>query len=219
MYINHDDIVAIASPDNEPASANRSDDLLVGMDREINTFLSQVSCSPVKVSNGLRCVWLNACVLCRFYIFHILPNLLCYRTIFHNWNKITISITQIQNKKQVVSILKRRRADSIDEFRPNDWAHRISSRWNNDELMLAVKGVREFGKDFPVIAEIIGTKSESQVRTFFVNYRRRYNLDALLKEFETNKRQHLEDEILSVSGGLDAAVIRRQEPEIMEVRS
>lgn len=83
--------------------------------------------------------------------------------------------------------------------------------------MLAVKGVREFGKDFPVIADIIGTKSESQVRTFFVNYRRRYNLDALLKEFEASKRQHLEDEISSVSGGLDAAVIRRQEPEIMEV--
>lgn len=41
MYINHDDIVALASPDNEPA--NRGDDLLAGMDREINTLLSQVS--------------------------------------------------------------------------------------------------------------------------------------------------------------------------------
>lgn len=45
MYINHDDIVALASPDNEPASANRGDDLLAGMDREINTLLSQVSSS------------------------------------------------------------------------------------------------------------------------------------------------------------------------------
>lgn len=84
--------------------------------------------------------------------------------------------------------------------------------------MLAVKGVREFGKDFSAISDIIGTKSEIQVRTFFTNYRRRYNLDALLKEFEASKRQHLEDETLSVSGGLDAAVIGRQEPEIMEVK-
>jgi hypothetical protein len=35
-----------------------------------------------------------------------------------------------------------------------------------------------------VIAEVIGTKTESHVRSFFVNYRRRYNLDAALKEYE-----------------------------------
>lgn len=35
-----------------------------------------------------------------------------------------------------------------------------------------------------MIAEIIGTKTESHVRSFFVNYRRRYNLDAALKEYE-----------------------------------
>jgi hypothetical protein len=28
------------------------------------------------------------------------------------------------------------------------------------------------------------TKSDAQVRTFFVNYRRKYNLDSVLKEFE-----------------------------------
>lgn len=31
---------------------------------------------------------------------------------------------------------------------------------------------------------MIGTKTESHVRSFFVNYRRRYNLDNALKEFE-----------------------------------
>lgn len=45
-------------------------------------------------------------------------------------------------------------------------------------------GVRKFGKNFAVIAEIIGTKNESHVRSFFVNYRRRYNLDSALKEYE-----------------------------------
>lgn len=44
--------------------------------------------------------------------------------------------------------------------------------------------MRKFGKNFKVIAEVIGTKTESHVRSFYVNYRRRYNLDAALKEYE-----------------------------------
>lgn len=47
-----------------------------------------------------------------------------------------------------------------------------------------VVGVRKYGKDFRAIAEVIGTKTEAHLRSFFVNYRRRYNLDAVLKEFE-----------------------------------
>ena len=45
-------------------------------------------------------------------------------------------------------------------------------------------GIRKFGKNFKVIAEIIATKTESHVRSFFVNYRRKYNLDAALKDYE-----------------------------------
>lgn len=47
-----------------------------------------------------------------------------------------------------------------------------------------ISGVRKFGKNFKVIAEVIGTKTESHVRSFYVNYRRRYNLDSALKEYE-----------------------------------
>jgi hypothetical protein len=50
--------------------------------------------------------------------------------------------------------------------------------------LLIVLGVRKYGKDFRAIAEVIGTKTEAHLRSFFVNYRRRYNLDAVLKEFE-----------------------------------
>lgn len=51
-------------------------------------------------------------------------------------------------------------------------------------ILLIVVGVRKYGKDFRAIAEVIGTKTEAHLRSFFVNYRRRYNLDAVLKEFE-----------------------------------
>ena len=39
-------------------------------------------------------------------------------------------------------------------------------------------------KNFKAIAEIIGTKTEAHVRNFFVTYKKKYNLDVVLKEFE-----------------------------------
>lgn len=48
--------------------------------------------------------------------------------------------------------------------------------------------MRKYGKDFQAIAEMLGTKTESQVRTFYLNYRRKYNLDAMLEEYEKNIR-------------------------------
>ena len=51
-------------------------------------------------------------------------------------------------------------------------------------FFVVVSGVRKFGKNFKVIADVIGTKTESHVRSFYVNYRRRYNLDSALKEYE-----------------------------------
>lgn len=73
---------------------------------------------------------------------------------------------------------------------------RINARWNNEELLLAVQGVRKYGKDFKAIAETIGNKTESHVRSFFVNYRRRYNLDEVLAEFEKeNGSQNIKQEL------------------------
>ena len=60
----------------------------------------------------------------------------------------------------------------------------INAKWSQEELLLGVQGIRKFGKNFATIAEVIGTKTESHVRSFFVNYRRRYNLDNALKEYE-----------------------------------
>lgn len=62
--------------------------------------------------------------------------------------------------------------------------NRLNSRWNNDELQMATRGIRKYGKDFSAVAEMLGTKTESQVRTFYLNSRRKYNLDALVEEHE-----------------------------------
>lgn len=75
---------------------------------------------------------------------------------------------------------------------------------------MAIVGIRKYGKQYGVIAEIIGSKTEAQVRTFFVNYRKKYNLDELVKEYETQLK-------INEQKDSDANDIKQHEPEIMEV--
>lgn len=91
---------------------------------------------------------------------------------------------QVQNNKQLLGQLKHKLATGTDMFRYNEAANKINSKWTNEELLLAVQGVRKYGKDFNAIAEVIGTKTEAHVRSFFVNFKRRYNLDEVLAEYE-----------------------------------
>ena len=65
-------------------------------------------------------------------------------------------------------------------------------------------GVRKYGKDFKAISEVIGNKSETLVRSFFVNYRRRYNLDEVFAEYEKEHGRQVakdsdKEEVRSVS--------------------
>lgn len=91
---------------------------------------------------------------------------------------------QVQNNKQMISQLRHKTAMGIENLRPPEANARVNARWTNDELLIAVQGIRKYGRDFKAIAEVIGNKTEAHVRSFFVNYRRRYNLDAVLQEFE-----------------------------------
>lgn len=91
---------------------------------------------------------------------------------------------QVQNHKQMISMQKHKMGCGIDDLRPPEGNQRINARWTNEELLLAVQGVRKYGKDFQAIAEVIGNKTEAHVRSFFINFRRRYNLDEVLAEFE-----------------------------------
>lgn len=61
-------------------------------------------------------------------------------------------------------------------------------------LFFLQTGVRKYGKDFKAIADVIGTKNEAHVRLFFISYRKRYNLDAVLREYEEENGPIPEDE-------------------------
>ncbi|XP_011794126.1 PREDICTED: REST corepressor 3 [Colobus angolensis palliatus] len=94
---------------------------------------------------------------------------------------------QVQNAKQVNSALKQKMEGGIEEFKPPESNQKINARWTTEEQLLAVQGVRKYGKDFQAIADVIGNKTVGQVKNFFVNYRRRFNLEEVLQEWEAEQ--------------------------------
>ncbi|XP_071401808.1 REST corepressor 3 isoform X1 [Centroberyx affinis] len=94
---------------------------------------------------------------------------------------------QVQNAKQMNSGLKHIMESGIEEFRLPECNQKVNARWTTDEQLLAVQGVRKYGKDFQAIADVIGNKTVGQVKNFFVNYRRRFNLEEVLQEWEAEQ--------------------------------
>ncbi|XP_075907496.1 REST corepressor 3 [Nelusetta ayraudi] len=94
---------------------------------------------------------------------------------------------QVQNAKQMNSGLKHVLESGIEDLRLPECNQKVNARWTSDEQLLAVQGVRKYGKDFQAIADVIGNKTVGQVKNFFVNYRRRFNLDEVLQEWEAEQ--------------------------------
>ncbi|CAL8327113.1 unnamed protein product [Lota lota] len=90
---------------------------------------------------------------------------------------------QVQSIKQNNSSMKHGLNEGINTFRPTEPAPKMNSRWTTEEQLLAVQAIRRYGKDFMAIAEVIGNKTTAQVSSFFVSYRRRFNLDEVLREW------------------------------------
>ncbi|XP_070834946.1 REST corepressor 1 isoform X3 [Chaetodon trifascialis] len=91
---------------------------------------------------------------------------------------------QIQAIKQSNSCLKEKISSGVDEFRQPEVNQKFNTRWTTEEQLLAVQAIRKYGRDFQAISDVIGNKSVVQVKNFLVNYRRRFNLDEVLQEWE-----------------------------------
>lgn len=52
---------------------------------------------------------------------------------------------------------------------------------------LSCLAIRRYGKDFAAIADVIGNKTAGQVSSFFVSYRRRFNLEEVLREWQAEQ--------------------------------
>ncbi|XP_069063404.1 REST corepressor 1 isoform X2 [Pleurodeles waltl] len=91
---------------------------------------------------------------------------------------------QIQNIKQTNSALKEKLEGGLEDYRLPEVIQKFNARWTTDEQLLAVQAIRKYGRDFQAISDVIGNKSVVQVKNFFVNYRRRFNIDEVLQEWE-----------------------------------
>ncbi|MBN3298166.1 RCOR2 protein, partial [Amia calva] len=91
---------------------------------------------------------------------------------------------QVQSIKQMNSSLKQSLESGIDQMRPPEVTPRMNSRWTTEEQLLAVQAIRRYGTDLSAIAGVIGNKTPPQVSSFLVSYRRRFNLDQVLRQWE-----------------------------------
>ncbi|KAJ7307258.1 hypothetical protein JRQ81_009256 [Phrynocephalus forsythii] len=94
---------------------------------------------------------------------------------------------QVQSIKQINSSMKQALEGGINKLRPPETNTKCNSRWTTDEQLLAVQAIRKYGKDFQAIAEVISNKTVAQVKTFFISYRRRFNLEEVLQEWESEQ--------------------------------
>ena len=57
-------------------------------------------------------------------------------------------------------------------------------------VFLFVAGARKYGTDYKAIAEVVGNKNESLVRSLFVTYRRLCKLEEVVDEYEKERGIH-----------------------------
>ena len=68
-----------------------------------------------------------------------------------------------------------------------------NARWTKDEELIAVQALRKYGKDFQAVAEIIGNKTESHIKSFYASNERRYQLNKIIEAFNQDNMEESEE--------------------------
>ena len=74
------------------------------------------------------------------------------------------------------------RAAGFEGDEPRQPDGRKSNRWTEEEVHVARQSLRAHGKDFNTMASLLENKNPQQCRNFYMNHRRRLNLDRLVAE-------------------------------------
>uniref|UniRef100_A0A3Q2Q4D6 Nuclear receptor corepressor 2 n=1 Tax=Fundulus heteroclitus TaxID=8078 RepID=A0A3Q2Q4D6_FUNHE len=57
-----------------------------------------------------------------------------------------------------------------------------SSRWTEDEMETAKRGLLQYGRNWSAISKMVGSKTVSQCKNFYFNYKKRQKLDEILQQ-------------------------------------
>uniref|UniRef100_A0A3Q4GFN0 REST corepressor 2 n=1 Tax=Neolamprologus brichardi TaxID=32507 RepID=A0A3Q4GFN0_NEOBR len=141
---------------------------------------------------------------------------------------------QVQSIKQNNSSFKQSLAEGVDGSRPTDVSLEtpLSMPFPSFPYPLFtasfLASIRRYGKDFTAIAEVIGTKTPAQVSSFFVSYRRRFNLDEVLREWaaeqvatsrdQRDPRRSGEEMATATDGGVEEEEVRTVNTQKVPVR-
>ncbi|KAJ8377528.1 hypothetical protein AAFF_G00256240 [Aldrovandia affinis] len=125
---------------------------------------------------------------------------------------------QIQSIKQNNSALRDELELGVEMYRLPEVTQKFNARWTTEEQLLAVQAIRKYGRDVQAISDVIGNKSVLQVKNFFVNYRRRFNLDEVLQEWEAEHggeaANHMEEEKMDLSPEEGGARLAEEQDEL-----
>jgi len=192
IYINHDDLVSLATGSN-----TQGEQILKSMDREIVSYKRVVQNNKQLLSmmgrkaKETRLKRISAGRLTNPYDKSRSATTPPAAPVATTASSTAVSSENASKGEETKSeegpspSAETKTANDTTTDSPQGEESRINAKWTNEELLLGVQGVRTFGKDFHAIAEVIGTKTDSHVRSFYVNYRRKYNLDAAVKEYES----------------------------------
>ncbi|XP_023222534.1 nuclear receptor corepressor 1-like [Centruroides sculpturatus] len=69
-----------------------------------------------------------------------------------------------------------------------------TSRWTEEEMEIAKRGLREYGTDWKSISDMVQSKTKEQCKNFYFNYKRKLGLEDIIREY---REVHGKDNSLS----------------------
>ncbi|KAH9394266.1 REST corepressor 3 [Tyrophagus putrescentiae] len=101
-------------------------------------------------------------------------------------------IRKIREHKQQNASIKESLVEFPDLIGLNQNNNRSSSRWNDSDILIFTKAISEFGCDFKTIAEILGSKTENQIKMYYLANKDKFK-DVMSKQ---NIENYMDEEMV-----------------------